>query len=67
MMESLSKLASILKSDEGMITVEYGVILSGVVLVATAVIAGLAEVGDNVEGVMTKVNTYLNSVAIPAS
>ncbi len=67
MMDPLSKLVSILKSDEGMITVEYGVILSGVVLVATAVIAGLAEVGDNVEGVMAKVNTYLNSVAIPAS
>ncbi len=38
MMASLKKLTSILKSDEGMISVEYGVILSGVAALAVTVL-----------------------------
>lgn len=57
MMASLKKLASILKSDEGMVSVEYGVVLGGVVAVATAVTAGLVSVGESVETMMTAIST----------
>lgn len=41
MKASLNKLTSILKSDEGLISVEYGLILTGVVGLALFVVAEL--------------------------
>lgn len=55
MMASLKKLASILKSDEGMISVEYGVILSGVAALAVTVVLGLDAVQTNVKALLTSV------------
>lgn len=60
----LNKLATILKSDEGMISVEYGVILGGVVAVATAIILGLEDVRDSVVGLMTRITTYVDAVTL---
>lgn len=64
MMASLKKLASILKSDEGMVSVEYGVILGGVVALATAVVAGLNGVGDSVGSLMSRIITYVDDLTL---
>ncbi|MEW6123212.1 MAG: hypothetical protein AB1698_11410 [Pseudomonadota bacterium] len=66
MMAYLNKLASILKSDEGLVSVEYGVILGGVVAVATAVVAGLITVEDSVSSLMGRITTYVDAVTLPA-
>lgn len=60
MMASLKKLASILKSDEGMVSVEYGLILSGVVVVATALTAGFATLSSTLETLMNSINTTVS-------
>ncbi|MEW6256585.1 MAG: hypothetical protein AB1592_11560 [Pseudomonadota bacterium] len=66
MMASLKKLTSILKSDEGMISVEYGVILSGVAALAVTVLVGLDTVQTNVKALLTAIATKVDST-LPTS
>lgn len=66
MMASLKKLTSILKSDEGMISVEYGVILSGVAALAVTVLLGLDTVQNNVKALMTAIASKVDAT-LPTS
>lgn len=59
MMASLNKLVSILKSDEGLISVEYGVLLTGVTALALVVVAELTGASGSVS---VKLKSLLDEV-----
>ncbi|TCT07506.1 Flp family type IVb pilin [Aquabacter spiritensis] len=55
----LSKIAAVLRSDRGALSVEYGLILTGIVGVGMAVIAGLTATETTLTGLFTGVNAEI--------
>lgn len=66
MMASLKKLTAILRSDDGIISVEYGLILSGVTALALVVVAELAgdagSVATRIKDVFEAGEAQLNAI-----